>query len=306
MNLRLIQPSDLAACCALIPADRRPDRDALPFLAACLARGKVQGAVTDAAPGELMACGISGFASDAFIDAHLREPVPGIARRLLTRAVVDESVLLGPREIGQANVDRGLNLVVLWYQQTRMAPDDPLTATLMYLGHDAFRRLHEGFRVRSVWQEGNEFEAAFLTSGGFLPKQRFADGTTLFGFSRSDLSSPWPSHTLSFLFRDPPCRLHFSAAERRILSLALWNLRDHEIARRLGISVDTVRKQWRHIFQRAEAQEPQSLGAARAERADDATRGTERRRFLLEHLRRNLHEVRPVPGASRTTRASAD
>lgn len=300
MKLRLIAPPDLDACRGLWPEAQRPHPSSLSFLAESVDRGRLVGALVEARTGAVLAFGLSGFVSDDFLEAHLKKSVSGIARCLIDRARLDDGALLGPNEVAQGNVGPGLNLVVLCYAQTSYDVNDSLARTLMQLGSDAFRRHHEGFRIRSVWQEGNATEEPFLVAGGYLPKLRFADGITLFGFSRSDMDSRWPSHTLSFLFQDLPCLFNFSAAERRILTLALWNLRDEDVARKLAISVDTVHKEWRQIFRRAELHNPAALGVGGNAFGAESTRGPEKRRHLLDYLRKQLHEVRPVPGPGKS------
>ena len=112
-------------------------------------------------------------------------------------------------------------------------------------------------------------------------------------------------HTLSFLFQEPQCLLNFSAAQRRILSLSLWNLRDDEVARKLALSIDTVHKEWQQIFRRAALFTPTILGVGNGAAQEKAKRGPEKRRHLLDYLRHHLHEVRPVPGAPRLPKRSA-
>ena len=62
----------------------------------------------------------------------------------------------------------------------------------MRLGHDVFCALHEGYRLRSVWQDGGAHEEPHLVAGGYLVKHRFDNGTALFGFTQGDVRTHWP------------------------------------------------------------------------------------------------------------------
>jgi hypothetical protein len=91
----------------------------------------------------------------------------------------------------------------------------------------------------------------------------------------------------------------------------MLNESDAEIAAHAGVSLDSVKKTWRRAFERAAAvaphlfaadHAPEGRGPARARDACNQSRGSEKRRHLLEHLRLHLEELRPYE-TSRSSRS---
>jgi hypothetical protein len=97
--------------------------------------------------------------------------------------------------------------------------------------------------------------------------------------------------TLSSLFYPPSPQIGFSPSEQRVLVHALLNQTDAQIARRLGLSVDAVKKTWRRIYDRVSRRFPYLVAD---ERKSDGGRSSEKRRHVLEHVRAHPEEVRPA------------
>jgi hypothetical protein len=76
-----------------------------------------------------------------------------------------------------------------------------------------------------------------------------------------------------------------------VLAHALLNQTDAEIARRLGLSVDAVKKTWRRIYDRISTRLPYLIDE---ERKPGGGRSSEKRRHVLEHVRAHPQEVRPM------------
>jgi hypothetical protein len=174
-----------------------------------------------------------------------------------------------------------LHLVVLAYRQRSFEASNPQAQELLNAGHKAYRLMHEGYRVRGVWQEGDAADAAWLCAGGMLMKRNYSHdgvptGRVLFGAVAEDFSATWPSHTVSFMFREHAIRLHLTPMQRRVAALALWNMGDEVVAERLGISADTVRQHWRGIIARVQETNPAILGPAAA-KVPQSGRGPEKR-----------------------------
>lgn len=216
---------------------------------------------------------------------------------LLNALSKGEQPFLNESEISRAQGAGTMHAVVLAYRQASYLPGEAQTMELLTLGHAAFRLVLEGHRVEGVWQEAFAFDEAFLVAGGHIVKRRLegdAEGPiAICGVRRNDVQGPWPSHTISFLFQERETRLGLSPLQRRVTSLALWHLRDREIAERLGISGDGVRQCWRGVFERVAERYPLALGPDA--KLPEGVRGPEKRRHVLEFLRQNLHEVRPAP-----------
>jgi hypothetical protein len=79
---------------------------------------------------------------------------------------------------------------------------------------------------------------------------------------------------------------------------------DAEIAAALAVSDDAVKKIWRRIYERVAAVDPELLGGATD--PSELTRGKEKRRRLVRHLRYHLEELRPFTVTpTRRTRTSS-
>lgn len=85
-----------------------------------------------------------------------------------------------------------------------------------------------------------------------------------------------------------PPRLGFTSAQREILRLACEGYTDREIADRLEVNVDAVKKRWSGMYRRACQCFPDLLP-----KSPDSGRGQEKRRALLAHLRDRPEEMEP-------------
>jgi DNA-binding CsgD family transcriptional regulator len=117
--------------------------------------------------------------------------------------------------------------------------------------------------------------------------------------TRADLP-PGAMSMATQMFDPPQVRLGLTPAEQRVALRALRGSSDRAIAEALGLSTETVRSNWRSIYQRlthvlAEIEAP-------AHSSDDASRGLEKRRVAIEFLRQNMHELRPTVRSPRSNR----
>jgi len=297
MRLRLLEAEDVLHCLSVWPFPGVGNDLALPAVEGGLVEGRLQGAIIeDSANGAMLAFGLSGFVGGASVDSAERWSQPLVAS-LLQAEAAGARPLLAPRAQWAAAQANDLHLVVLAYRQhsfdSRLEP----TQAVLAAGHAAYRLMHEGYPLRSVWQEGEAADEAWMCAGGMKVKQVYPSaagpGRILCGVSSEEIDSPWPSHTVSFLFRQTVSRLHLTPMQRRVAHLALWNLNDEQMARRLAISPETVRQHWRGIFERVQGTHPGILAASTHNDAPTG-RGPEKRGRVLEFLRGNLHEVRPM------------
>jgi hypothetical protein len=259
---------------------------------------RLQGAVVEhPLDGSLLAIGISGFVRGAPIDQANRAARP-LVPDLLTAEATGVPILLGPEAMADAAREDDLHLVIVLYRQHSFDPQSADAQEVLRAGHAAYRLIHGGYRLRSVWQEGEAADAAWMQAGGLLLKRTYpADsglGRILCGTLREDLTNDWPGNTVSFLFNDQVPRLQLTPMQRRVAHLTLWNLSDDQVARRLAISPATVRQHWRGIVQRVHESLPGVIGMP-MQGASDASggRGPEKRGLVLDYLRVNLQEVRP-------------
>jgi len=150
--------------------------------------------------------------------------------------------------------------------------------------------LHAGYRFKTILNEVFGTAAAdYMKAGGFR-LQRATESVYLFELRRAWVQ-PGVIDTISSLFYPPPPQIGFSPSEQRVLVHALLNQSDAEVARRLGLSLDAVKKTWRRIYDRVSLRVPYLVAD---ERKSDGGRSSEKRRHVLEYLRAHPEEVRPI------------
>jgi DNA-binding CsgD family transcriptional regulator len=128
-----------------------------------------------------------------------------------------------------------------------------------------------------------------LIGAGF---RAVGDGTSVWIFDVTKLEQA-PYHPLIILRRAPAPRLGFTASEKDTLFCAVLGQNDTEIASELHVSVETIRKRWRSIFQRVSAQTEAEILPPAPDDLGEAKRGPEKRRALLQYLGAHLAELRP-------------
>ena len=93
------------------------------------------------------------------------------------------------------------------------------------------------------------------------------------------------------LFIYAPPRISFTRAEKSLLRQALLGLTDAEIAAKLRIALPTVKSRWRGVYSRIGDVAADVLPMIAAP-GSGSNRGQEKRRQLLEYLRRHSAELR--------------
>lgn len=176
---------------------------------------------------------------------------------------------------------------------------DPRTEQGLNAANFAFFFLHRGYRIRSFLQEVYEpAHAEYMRGAGGV----LLDSTTRSQSNEESARQSWlfrldqntltPGSVLSFLFGAPPPRYFFTPVEQRLLEQALLGDTDAEVSRHLGVSADIVRMTWKSIYNRISQVSPLLVHDG-AEQLLGKGRGTEKRRYVLEHIRNHLDELRP-------------
>jgi DNA-binding CsgD family transcriptional regulator len=260
------------------------------------------GGVVDDVSGSraVLACGMTAFVDERFITHYLASPVPYLSGVIYEHVLDGRSPILSIKEVADANAAGRLNLVVLHFGTARPPVDDAGRAILT-TAQAGFRQSHFGYRVRRVLAEAYGPELQFHEAGGFRVKSDYArfydhhpeppppSRPFLMGLFAEDPESRITGTNVSYLFDRREPRLLFSAAEQRVLSRAMLDESDEEIAAALHLSREAIKKTWSRIHHRVAIvaselmREPPSEGA----------RGRERRRRLLQYLRYHLEELRP-------------
>lgn len=300
MRFRLVEPRDFVTCRALLnPALRLSPRtlQQLPAIWRKLAAFGTFSIVEDPLkpyPACIEGFGASVFVDDGFVDEFLGKERNYLDAALYERIVSGPSPVLSAKQIAQANSGDGLNLVVLNFGLRDYDLSNPVTQRVVQMGSTAFYALHAGYKFKTILNEVLGTSAAeFMKAGGFR-LQRATDSLHLFALRRAWVQ-PGVIDTLSSLFYPPPPQIGFSPSEQRVLVHALLNQSDAEIARRLGLSLDAVKKTWRRIYDRVSRRFPYLVAD---ERKAGGGRSSEKRRHVLEHVRAHPEEVRPTRPSS--------
>jgi hypothetical protein len=320
-RFRIGSPADLPYCAKLLPAGFRPSPRVRRSLIALWDRilahdAKCLSIVEDLEldyPSNIVGFGLSVFVSDRFFEDFCAGPRPQLSAFFYERMLAGEDVVLSSDELRRINSTTGLSLLVLHFGLGNQDLSDSRTAQIVAVGGASFFFFHGGYRMKAILNEvfGSQ-HARYMELGGFRLIRDFhaqlpADFESLpieerpYLFQlRKEWVEPGAVHPLSQMFYAPAARLHFSASERRVLEGALLNESDAEIAQRLAMSINTVKKTWRSIHSRARRGLPSLM--PRNEIAMRGGRGQEKRRHLLEYLRVHLEELRPperIPGGSK-------
>lgn len=309
LRYRLTTAADLPRCLDMVHNSftHRPDvRDALPRIwAELIEQGAIISAVIEAqyAHGHraLEAVSINAFVSDPFLDEFLARPVPYIALQVYERHMQGRSPLLDSEGIRQANAGAGLNLLILHTGATTNDYTQPSAHVLV----EMFREMHiillSGYRINRVVHEVLGATArGYMQGAGFRLITDYGEHIARSGVPMRDEDHPnlfvtteadtVPGSAPAIYFRHVTPRFGFSPMQQLVLLHAWCNATDYEIAERLHVSTDTVRKHWRAIYQRVTEVAPHLLPG---EHVEGDTRGPEKRRHLLGYLRHHPEELRP-------------
>ena len=244
--------------------------------------------------------GISVFVTDGFADAARTGQTPYLAGRLATRMLAgDWEHVLTPRAVARANGGDGLNLLVLHRGVVREEFDDAEIMRVRAKIVESFFAVHTGYRIKQVLIEtADPVEKDLVLNSGSRLITDYADfwracpdaapppngrRPYLLGLTRDQIGEGCRLAPL-FLY-DDPC-FFFRPSEQAVLRAALRDQTDEEIARALDVTLWTVRKRWKAIYERVEAADAALLAAS-------PLAGSEKKRRLLRYLRDHAEELRP-------------
>ena len=251
---------------------------------------------------QVVGVGISVFVTDAFIRELKAEPSFWIGPELTRRIMRGDFPTLSLKEIREANSGDGLNVAV-W--QTGALPEDLVQVEVGATIMNAFVAAHRGFRLREIVTQAESASHAYALgiSGGFLwRRDHFEDFGNraleelvrephVIGVSRDLALMPPGSWIASMFLYKSPC-FGFNPSEQRLLLSGLEGGTDEELAKILGISIATVKKRWRAIYDRVASCAPEL--ALYEEQEPGPERGKQKKQRLLAYLRDHPEELRPV------------
>lgn len=242
---------------------------------------------------EIIALGITGFLDRTIAENILENGCSTpVVEYLYARERQGEPVFLRPQKQAESNHREGLVLIFLHFSAPAGDPDQRQTQQAMELMQSSFRLHNGGYycdRVLHPAPGGDSRGVESLKSMGFEP---VGGGEYLFQFDVNRVQQI-PFHPFSCLLRVAPPFLGLSAAEKELLNLALWSNSDSDIAISLNISLETVRKRWRSIYQKFKDHPQVDVFPDNNQTSVSQTRGPEKRKRVLQFLDAHLQEVRP-------------
>ena len=304
LRYRLIRPGDLPALIELSkesPYSYGLTRDSerlLRVLPSLIAEQVVNGVVVeeslDRAPQQKFAIGAFGltaFLEPHWLDTWLADPPQDLASAVVELEAKGERPLLRVRDIARENALGQLNLLFLAYGAPEGDPTNAKVRKLIGLSQEAFRFSHAGYACSRALHPviGGSGGIGSLLAMGFRP---VGAGSEIMVHDLTDTDRV-PFHPLVMLRRTDPPILGFTPAEQSTLARALLGSTDAEIAHELAVSVETIRKRWRAIFERVSDRELLADPALADAPLIRLSRGPEKRRLVLQYLATHLEELRP-------------
>jgi len=233
---------------------------------------------------------VTGFVALARARSWLERPPLHLVDHVFERESAGDPVLLRPARVAVENAATGMALTFLAFA---VGADlaDPAVGKHIALMHESFRLFHEGYycplALHPASPSANARES--LLGTGFQP---VGDGSSVWSLDTTVLDRA-PYHPLGVVLREFRPQLRFSPSEQSTLFRAVLGYADAEIAEELQVSVETVRKRWRNIFQRVSDRPDIPIFPTGRDAPSETKRGPEKRRALLQYLASHLEELRP-------------
>ena len=250
--------------------------------------------------------GVSVVVSDDFLRELKKPPFFWIGPELAKRVSRgDESALLSRKQMREANSCDGLNLFI-W--QGFVRAEDAQRAEIWSELMAVFLDDHRGFLVKEIVVQGESPEhlEGLRHTGGFLAGpdgsygnfqgidfQQLARVPHVVGITREMALRQFGSW-ISALFHYEAPRFGFSAGEQRLLLSALAGGTDQELSEELGVSLSTVKKTWRSVYERVAARLPKLIPGNSQPDGEASRRGRDKKQHLIAYLREHLEELRPA------------
>ena len=311
LRQRPLTQRDLAECFELLPPWLGLDADLARALPELWLRLKdepsmVTGVIEDTAlpPGaRIQGWGVTMILPPALVRALALDtgPDPHVVRRVYAALRDGSFTPMTDREIGVANARGELTMLILHFSQREHDINDPYAHSVIAVANDAFRAFHDGYNLRAIYYETGAQNEAVAFASGFTAR-RYANGEPLealppalrpmlFGLKREQARLQMPGTPARNCFEHQPPLFRFSASQRRLLWLSLYDDSDEALMHALDVSVHGLKKLWRGIYERVEDQAPDFFGDIASD--SDGKRGPEKRRQVLAYVRQRPEELRP-------------
>ncbi|MCB1381193.1 MAG: hypothetical protein KDK89_22910 [Alphaproteobacteria bacterium] len=317
MTMRDIESGDAPAIARIVRRTtvlhRQVDGELEGILYRLLREQRVIGVVVEQADGSgdgspaMVGVTFSGFLEPAFARAYRAAPTPLLTSQALASALAENCLLLDPRGQAAGNLADGLDLAVL--EMTVTLPDAASQAyrEILYMIYGAHLEFLRGYKVRSIMTEASEeFEPMIegtglrtvsrhrldMQAGDVVSPPSRSPNRCLFAISRDELPALPTSSAASVVMTYVAPSLRLTPREQRFLTLALRGMTDNALAEALSVSPNAVKQTWRNIYQHVLDVLPPVFDGLSGD-GNSASRGSEKRRKVLVHIRNNLQELRP-------------
>jgi len=320
--VRPLEERDLPACLRLLRGHLAYPSSILPELPKvwrrllrddALVTAVAESGSLDSKPGSILAFGMVVFVTDAWMAASRTSEKPYLSVRTIRQELAGPSPVLRPAAIRRDNADGGLNALHLHYVEVPL-PEEARRA-LDYRMRLAFVEDMRGYRVKAalieLWDEVpphsikgapypvvTDYAAFFERNGEPLPPP--GRRPFLLGITREEVLADF-GRAVAPAFLDTPPRLGFTRAEQQMLRQAVFGHTDAELARRLRLALPTIKNRWRAVYDRLGRIAPELVAETDCS-SNRAVRGQEKRRRLLDYVRRHPEELRPGLWRTRTDR----
>jgi hypothetical protein len=320
--VRPLEERDLSACVGLLRGHLAYPASILPEIPKvwrrllrddALVTAVAESGSLDSHPGTILAFGMVVFVTDAWMAASRTSEEPYLSVRTIRQEVKGPTPILRPQAIRRDNAGGGLNALHLHYVEAPL-PEDA-RRTLDHRMRLAFVEDMRGYRVKAalieLWDEVplyaiksgpypivTDYASFFQLRGEPLPEP--GRGPFLLGVTREEVVTDF-GRAVAPAFVDVPPRLGFTRAEQQLLRQATFGYTDVELARRLELAVPTIKNRWRAIYDRLGRIAPELFAEIDCS-FNAAVRGQEKRRRLLEYVRRHPEELRPGLWRTRSIR----
>ena len=307
---------DIAECCALhgslgLPYTKRSWRILPEMWRTLLSRGAMQLCLVANRVGLVGSRTVSFsaglFVTDEFcVEARSKLP-PYLGLKLTRQYLSDELPVLNREQVARANAGAGLNVIVCFegWAHDGLLPEQVLAVRAKQA--EALRLGLSGYRIKEflAYPLGEEALQWMLNAGARIRRHysndlrnstvfssAFSQTPCLVGLTKKEALA-YPGSSVAGLFIYTPPRFLFSRSQRVLLRRALRGETCETLAASLSVSRWTVKKRWHAIYERVADVDGELLPPSIAYGAHATSRGSERRRHLLNYLRQHLEEIRP-------------
>ncbi|MBT9455787.1 MAG: hypothetical protein IV097_04120 [Burkholderiaceae bacterium] len=228
-------------------------------------------------------------------------PHAHVTRRIYASLIDGSQPPMSDREIGLLNARGELVLMILHFSQRQNDLSDPYVSSVIAIANDTFRAFHDGYQLRAFFYETSAEVEPIASASGFLMRRyvdedslqalRPALRPTLMGLTREEARTRLPGAPARNTFEHQPPMFRFSASQRRLLWLSLFDDSDEHLMQALDVSIHGLKKLWRGVYERIEDVAPDFFGEAAGD--NEGRRGPEKRRQVLAYVRQRPEELRP-------------